>query len=210
MFNAGCTVTFMKINCTISYRGRTLICGNKCTRTGLWMSPLTNPGVQATSPSATTTHAPLRISSPAAVATNIDATSSSAKYACYIHQIMCSLLASTLLWALDLREELATIPGLTTTLIKNCPPHSTATDKGHMRWHQANTASTRNMQSDIIPARAKVDRMFPPQEICAMQDMFCFAMLADAITGTMHTNITGAFLVCSFKSMQYVFCCLHL
>ncbi len=35
--------------------------------------------------------------------------------------------------------------------------------------------------------------------------MFCFAMLVDAIMGTMYTNITGAFLVHSFKSMQYVF-----
>ncbi len=47
--------------------------------------------------------------------------------------------------------------------------------------------------------------MFPPQEICAMQDIFRFAVLADAITGTMYTNITGAFPVRSFKSMQYVF-----
>jgi hypothetical protein len=29
MCNAGCTVTFTKINFTISYRGRTIICGNK-------------------------------------------------------------------------------------------------------------------------------------------------------------------------------------
>ncbi len=35
--------------------------------------------------------------------------------------------------------------------------------------------------------------------------MFCLAAIADAITSTMYTNITGAFLVCSFKSMQYVF-----
>ncbi len=63
----------------------------------------------------------------------------------------------------------------------------------------------RNMQSDIIAACAEVDCMFPPQEICAMQDMFCFAALADAITGTMYTDITGAFPVRSFKSMQYVF-----
>jgi hypothetical protein len=35
--------------------------------------------------------------------------------------------------------------------------------------------------------------------------VFCFAVLADAITGTMYTNITGAFPVRSFKSMQYVF-----
>jgi hypothetical protein len=57
---------------------------------------------------------------------------STAKYARYIHQIMCSLLASTLLQALDLSEELATIPGLTTTLTKNHLPRSTATDNGHM------------------------------------------------------------------------------
>ncbi len=35
--------------------------------------------------------------------------------------------------------------------------------------------------------------------------MFCFAALADAITGTMYTDITGAFPVRSLKSMQYVF-----
>jgi hypothetical protein len=90
MCNAGCTVTFTKINCTISYCGRTMICGNKCTCTGLWMAPLRNPSVQATNPSLTTTHAPLCISSIATVAANIDATSSAAEYACYIHQIMCS------------------------------------------------------------------------------------------------------------------------
>jgi hypothetical protein len=112
---------------------------------------------------------------------------------------------STLLWALDLSEELTTIPGLTTALIKNHLPRSTATDKGHMHRHQANTSSMHNMQSNIIPARAKVDCMFPSQEICATQDMFCFAALSDAITGTMYTNITDAFPVHSFKSMQYVF-----
>ncbi len=61
------------------------------------------------------------------------------------------------------------------------------------------------MQDDIVAARAKVDRMFPNQEICAMQVVFCFAMLADVITGTMYTNITGAFPVHLFKSMQYIF-----
>jgi hypothetical protein len=135
MCNAGCTVTFTKINCTISYRGCTIICGNKCTGRSLWMVPLTNLDVQAASQSATTTHALLCILSTAAVAANIDATSATAKYSHYIHQIMCSPLASTLLQALDLSEELATIPGLTTTLIKNHLLRSTTTNKGHMQWH---------------------------------------------------------------------------
>jgi hypothetical protein len=97
------------------------------------MVPLTNPRIKATSPSANTNHLPLRKSSTAAVAANIDATSSAAKYAHYIHQIMCTLPASSLRWALDLREELATIPSLTTTLIKNYLPCSTTTNKGHMQ-----------------------------------------------------------------------------
>ncbi len=35
--------------------------------------------------------------------------------------------------------------------------------------------------------------------------MFCFAALANLHMGTMHTDLTGAFPVHSFKNMQYVF-----
>jgi hypothetical protein len=42
-------------------------------------------------------------------------------------------------------EELTTISGLTPSLIKEHLPHLTSTNKGHMRHHQANTASMRNM-----------------------------------------------------------------
>jgi hypothetical protein len=51
------------------------------------------------------------------------------------------------------------------------------------------------MQDNNVNARAEVDRMFPQHELCAMQDVFCFATLANAITGTMYTDITGVFLV---------------
>ena len=61
------------------------------------------------------------------------------------------------------------------------------------------------MQDEIVNAQAEVDRMFPQHELCAMQDVFCFAALANAITGTMYTDITGAFPVRLFKSMQYIF-----
>ncbi len=47
--------------------------------------------------------------------------------------------------------------------------------------------------------------MFPIHEACAVQDMFCFAALADATSGTMYTDLTGAFPVRSFKNMQYIF-----
>jgi hypothetical protein len=38
-----------------------------------------------------------------------------------------------------------------------------------------------------------------------MQDVFCFAALANAITGTMYTDNTRTFPVRSFKCMQYMF-----
>ncbi len=61
------------------------------------------------------------------------------------------------------------------------------------------------MQDNIVTAQAKVDRMFPRHELCAMHDVFCFAALVNAIMGTMYTDITGAFPVQLFKSMQYIF-----
>ncbi|KAL3792547.1 hypothetical protein ACHAW5_007907, partial [Stephanodiscus triporus] len=208
MCNAGCEVNFTKIGCTVKYRGRTIVCGRKCTKTGLWMLPLATNLLEtsaftSTSPSSNPTTAP---SAPTTqMATNIDATSSSAEYAQYIHQVLCSPPATTLLHALSKSTELSTIPGLTQALVRTHLPRSTATDKGHMRRHRANMASTRNMQDDILTARAEVDRMFPQQEVCAMHDMFCFAALADANTGTMYTDLTGAFPVRSFKNMQYIF-----
>jgi hypothetical protein len=47
--------------------------------------------------------------------------------------------------------------------------------------------------------------MMPQHEACSMQDMFCFTALANANTGTMYTDLTGAFPVRSFKGMQYIF-----
>ncbi len=46
--------------------------------------------------------------------------------------------------------------------------------------------------------------MMPQQEACSMQDMFCFAVLANANTGTMYTDLTGSFPVWLFKNMQYI------
>jgi hypothetical protein len=140
-----------------------------------------------------------------AMEANVDATSSAAEYAHYAHQLLCLLPAATLLLALDKITKLQTIPGLTLLLICSHLPKSTATDKGHVRRQHSNTASTCNMHADVILAHAKVNRMFPAHEACAVQDMFCFAALSNVTTGTMYTDLTGAFPVRSFKNMQYIF-----
>ncbi len=122
------------------------------------------------------------------MAANIEATLSAAKYTRYIHQLLCSPQASTLLQALAVSTELSTIPGLTPTLINNNLPCSTATNKGHMRRHQSNTASTRNVHNKTVAAWAEADQMMPQQEACSMQDVFCIAALANANTRTMYTD----------------------
>jgi hypothetical protein len=87
MCNAGCTVTFTKINCTIVYRGRTIVCGHKCTKTGLWMVPLKYADAQATAPPAVSSeHTPPTAAPTMVIAANVDVTSSAAEFARYIHQ----------------------------------------------------------------------------------------------------------------------------
>ena len=37
---AGCTVSFTQIGCQVTYRGKMILCGSKCEKSGLWMIPL--------------------------------------------------------------------------------------------------------------------------------------------------------------------------
>jgi len=156
------------------------------------MIPLT-----ATTPLTTPTNAPTT-DLPIVIAANVDATSTAAEYARFIHQALCSPTATTLLWALERSKELATIPGFTSRLVRTHLPLSTATDKGHMRRHQQGTRSTGSLQPAILDARRQVDELTPTEEICATHDIFCFAALTDLTTGTMYTNLPGAFPVRSF------------
>jgi hypothetical protein len=199
MCNAGCSITFTKIGCTIIYCGRTIVCGHKCTQTGLWMITLTG------TPTTTPTAKPAMCPPPIAMAANVEATSSAAEYAGYIHKLLCSPPAATLLHALNRSKELMTIPGLTLALIHAHLLQSTTTNKGHMQCHRANMASTHNTHANIMAACVDVNSMSPSQEVCSLQEMFCFATLAKANTSTMYTDLTGAFHIRSFKNMQYIF-----
>jgi hypothetical protein len=152
MFHAGCTATFTKIRCTIVYCDQTIVCGHKRTWTGLsWMIPLTP--WSPTGPTALSAINPPSI----AMAANVNATSSAVKYDHYVHQLLCSPPATTLLHALATSTKLTSIPKLTPALIRSHHPHSTATDKGHMHCHRLRTASTCNNHANIVLAGAKVD-----------------------------------------------------
>jgi hypothetical protein len=143
---------------------------------------------------------------PIVIAANVDATSSVGEYARYIHQALCSPPATTLIQALKCsRELLATTPGLTAHRINTHLPYSTATDKGYLRRHRQGIQSAQIMQPAINHTRHDVNSQQSDEDICAAHDMFCFAALSDLITGTMYTNLSGAFPVRSFKSMQNIF-----
>ena len=51
--------------------------------------------------------------------------------------------------------------------------------------------------------------MHPKEEACTAQDkeMFCFAVLADKVEGTVYSDLTGKFPCQSFAGNQYIFVC---
>jgi hypothetical protein len=97
-------------------------------RTGLWMIPLTTS--PALIPEQATASA-----LPIAIAANIDATSTAAEHARFIHQALCLPPAAILIRALATSSELVTIPRFMVHLIQHHLQRSTAADKVHMRQH---------------------------------------------------------------------------
>ena len=82
--NVGWDLLFTKIGCTITHRGRTIMCRSrsKCMRTELWMIPL-QPGSQPIN----TIAPPMPFT---AMAANVAATSMAGDHARFIHQALCS------------------------------------------------------------------------------------------------------------------------
>ena len=208
--NAGCTVIFTKINCIVTYRGRIVLEGLKCNRTGLWMIPLsqsitpTDLTMEAANTATTFTR-----STVLNLASNIVETSSREELAMFYHQIMGSPPKSTLLKAIK-NNQLQSFPGLTYGLIKNHLPPSTATHKGHMTRKRKGVQSTKNKQDEILDARRIVDDMNPPEQMCTALDdkLFCFSLQTDKLD-TLYTDLCGRFPVRSFGGHNYVFVGYH-
>ena len=107
--NTGCEVGITKIACTVCYRGRLILQGQKCSRTGLWMVPLeTRPSKLNTGPSITPPAQPSRTAQPMRdhlerangdqeIAANIIPTRTKEELAIYFHQCLCSTPKSSLL-----------------------------------------------------------------------------------------------------------------
>ena len=139
--NAGCDVMFTKIDVIVKYRGRVVLTGRKCTRTGLWMVPLHDDNrtsthsitnVSGTPPKTHTGHTQNSHTTNESFggqrtshqANALVPTSTKAELARCYHQCMGSPPKSALLRTLrNHPKELETFPGLNKKLItKYLPP----------------------------------------------------------------------------------------
>ena len=286
--DAGCTVNFMKIGCQITYRGKVILCGSKCKKSGLWMilpaDDTTNEGKMSTIKNLTgdkterviptqsvenigvnstpsvenvrfiptyrklqqanavqqenSTSRYLRLlrnvneTMRATIATTGGANTieeikeiaaslqvapvfignmqqlrdsmSKPELALFYHQCLGSLAITTLLKAIK-NNQLESFPGLTYELISRHLPQTTADVKGRMTRICKGVQSTRNQMQEIREARDKVEDMNPTEEVCAVRDVYCYAILADLNTGIMYSDQTGTFPVGSYSNMQLIF-----
>ena len=208
--NAGCEITFSKIECIVKYRGRIVLRGKKCTRTGLWMVPLDQPTTPAYEIPTFNENQDIVSNYAQNIAANVIPTSSPEELAMYFHQCLGSPPKSTLLKALRNKagkNQLKSFPGLTFDLISKHLPPSSATDKGHMVRTRQGVRSTRSNRQDVIDARLSVDDMNPPEQVCSAFDdeIFCYAVLADENDGTIYSDQTGRFPVRSYSGKNYIF-----
>ena len=74
--NAGCDMIFSKIGCIVKHRGKIVLTGNKCTKTGLWMVPISNKPAQTT---------PIKTHPPQEVLNNLELAGWAQEFAANIH-----------------------------------------------------------------------------------------------------------------------------
>jgi len=197
---AGCKVLFEKDCCKVILNDKIILCGFQCHRTGLWMLPLNE----------NTYYDKMRRyvgNQQEHSAANVFHTTTKADLAQYFHQCLFSPPTTTLLKAIK-NDQLLSFPGLTPELITKHLPESTATWKGHMHRTRKGIRSTRKQDTSTPTDTYDVHDMNPPEELNATEtDLFCFAVLADTVEGTIYIDLTGRFPVRSYRNNQYTFVC---
>ena len=130
---------------------------------------------------------------------SVTSTATQAELAVYHHQSLFCPTETTLLKAVN-NNQCDSFPGLTKSLLKHLPP-STATHKGHMHRTRQGIQSSQKNPNDTKAARAELEDLNPPQEMCATEEakLFCFAALADTHEGVIYTDLPGPFPVESFQ-----------
>ena len=137
-------------------------------------------------------------------------TTNAADRVAFYHACCFSPSLSTWTAAID-RGHFATWPNLTTTLIRQFPPTSTAMHKGHLDQSRKNQKSTKQKDTTTNHVPAKPTTSSPPEDSSTPTppfdtDIRSHAIFADCetITGKIASDLTGRFVSPSNSGNNYL------
>jgi len=210
--NANCTATFTADTVTVTHNGNTIICGTCTNATNLWTATL-----QQDDP---ITHKPKQ-HTPQPQANNVNHTRKTAELVAFAHGTLFSPAIITLRQALW-RNYIHNFPGLTEKSLRQHPPLSVATIKGHLDQSRQNQRSTKpkvTFPEDISPPPD--DPLSPTEDTLNTElstDFWpssdpdnerthqCFtACTEDTLTGKIFTDQTGCFIIPSSTGNTQIF-----
>ena len=192
--DSGCIANFTKSNVTITYNDHIVLVGHRTVPHGLWhLSP----------PTADQANGPTRLTRPS----SLPASTKSADIVAWHHASLGSPTVSRLLKALD-KGYLHGFPGLTSRTVRNHPPFSAATVKGHQDRVRKNLQSTkptpdaRRTDSDFIDVFHD-DIPFPSSDSPNTRSHQCFVAVRDQ-KGKTYSDLPGKFPIPSISGNIYM------
>lgn len=190
-----CTAPFEKHKVTIYHDGHPVLTGSRTGPTHLWHLDLFNN--QATIPSTVALSAQALATRPSF----LPAATTSADIVAFLHAALGSAAISTLHKALD-KGYVHGFPGLTTRTLRNHPPFSVATIKGHQDALCQNLQSTKpkSPQDDLQDIQTDY---FPPSDDPNLRTHEFYTKCVD-ITGKAYSDLTGEFIIPSSRGNKYV------
>jgi len=203
--------TFTNKTVTITHNDKTILSRTRNTTTHLWNvdmpTPTTNNKAKATNPIDTTNSA-----------YNINQSNKTADLVAFVHASFFSLALTTLSQALH-KNYINHFPGLTVQLLRNHPPQSMATVKGHLDQSRKNQRSTKPnelcMETETETAEGETPEtedntnnkdFWPASDPHNESTHQCFATCTkDQATGKIFTDQTGRFIIPSSTGNTQMF-----
>ena len=213
--DAGCQVVFDRHECRVYYKGQLVLTGDRDPSTSLWRLPI-NP-TRARENTADDLHRPIiqgtkhnTTISTYDAAFNVYTIPHKQNQLKYIHQSFFSPPLPTLIKAIR-NDQLTTVPFMKEATVMRHLAKAPATSKGRMKLRRQGIRSTRKQSaiiandSDDEPIPPSPAHLIPPDETHAVNNVFCYAALADKQRGTLYTDATGALPAISLDGHQYYF-----
>lgn len=190
--DVGCIATFTANDLTVTHDDLTVLTGNRNPETRLWTVPIT-----------------VNTSPTPATALAVNHLTKTAELVAWAHAALFSPSLSTLRAAVA-RNFLPDFPGLNAASLRQHPPPSVATIKGHLDQVRQNIRPTTApllplplIPLDPVPALADTEDLAPPQEPTTHH---CFAaVMPTQVQGQIYTDQTGRFPFTSSRGNSQIF-----